>query len=395
MAKRMPPTGEADVEEVETFELLGRILDRTDLPDLPKPEPLIDGWLDLRTAVVLLGDTGTNKTFALLGWACSIATGTPWLGHRVCIPPSAVILVVGEGAHGLDGRIEAWEEEHDTDVQQGKLTVLKQPGGCLINQEFWEQLRALAEIRGARFVVLDTFSSLAPEADETKDAAKVVRRMSELATAIDGSVILAHHTGWNEKARARGGSQLESNPDGVLVLQSKEKNQNGSVELWRKKVKDGPSGAKLYLRRKQVAESCVLEVAADGVDGWAPRNNNNVERLVLDWIKTNEAGTKTTCQKSLLAEGAVTEPQVRKAFDSLASQGLIVSEKRSIEEGGRSVKRDVLVCGNAKRKARKTGSKQQTILGGNLGGTHRGSTRRQPRRQPRRSGADSPSDQGK
>jgi len=135
----------------------------------------------------------------------------------------------------------------------------------------------------------------------------------------------------------------------------------------------------------------VLEVAADGVDGWAPRNNNNVERLVLDWIKTNEAGTKTTCQKSLLAEGAVTEPQVRKAFDSLASQGLIVSEKRSIEEGGRSVKRDVLVCGNAKRKARKTGSKQQT----NLGGTHRGSTRRQPRRRPRRSGADSPSDQGK
>jgi RecA-family ATPase len=173
---------------------LGRMLDRSDLAALPKPEPLIENWVDLRTANLVVGATGTNKTFALLGWACSVATGVPWLGHRVAVDPATVIYVVGEGGSGLHSRISAWEEDNGIDVPRERLVILLLPDS-ISSAMFWEELCDLALVVGARLVVLDTFSSLAPAADETDDAAVVLRYMAALATDIDGAVVLAHHTG--------------------------------------------------------------------------------------------------------------------------------------------------------------------------------------------------------
>ena len=159
--------------EEPAYPLLGRALTRADLATLPKPEPLIVDWLDLRTAVVVIGDTGTNKTFVVLGWCCSIATGRPWLDHAVKIGPTPVVLIVGEGAFGLHDRITAWEAENGATADT--LYVFRQPPGNLTNPEFWDQVTDFARECGARFVALDTFSSLAPSADETDDAAQVVR----------------------------------------------------------------------------------------------------------------------------------------------------------------------------------------------------------------------------
>ncbi len=242
---------------------LGRILSRAELRELPKPEPLIEGWLDLRTSVVVIGDTGTNKTFAILGWACSIATGLPWLDNPVLVDPTPVLLVVGEGGSGLDDRIAAWEAANGGVSVDENLMVLLQPSS-INDAGFWSQLAEFAVAGGYRFVALDTFSSLAPDADETTDAAMVVRRMSELAAGIDGTVVLAHHTGWSDKGRARGGSQLEANPDAVIVLQKADPdNPESVVSIRRKKVKDGPSGEVVHVRRAMVAVagSCVLELA--------------------------------------------------------------------------------------------------------------------------------------
>ena len=99
---------------------------------------------------------------------------------------------------------------------------------------------------GYGFVILDTFSSLAPEADETKDAAMMMRRMSNLLTSILGTVMLVHPPGWSDSSRTRGGYQFEANADEVLVAQEISKGSD-MFTLTRKKVKDGPSGQIFYL----------------------------------------------------------------------------------------------------------------------------------------------------
>lgn len=320
---------------------LGRIVDRTELPSLPKPVPMIEGWLDTRSSVVMIGATGTNKTFTLLGWACSVATGVPWLGHEVAIDPSPVIYVVGEGASGFDSRIAAWEAEHETEVPRDRLLLLLQPDS-LTDETFWEELGDLARQVGSRLVILDTFSSLAPDADETSDAARVVRRMSDLSTEIDGAVILAHHTGWGPQNRARGGSQLEANPDGTVVLQKlDEKDPDSVVSVWRKKDKDGPSGKTIHVARVPVGRSCVLEVvdapAGRGrqTSGAAERDADLMRKVLEVLREAGEDGLNITAVRKAVSRSS---ERVREAIDELEARGQISTREVSFKGSNDSIR---------------------------------------------------------
>jgi len=357
----------------DLYDNLGHILDRAGLAALPKPEPLIEGVLDLRTTVVMPGDTGTNKTFALIGWACSIATGRPWLGHAVCLPPTPVILVVGEGAYGLDGRIAAGEEANDVAVPLDRFFTLVQPAS--INPKgfwtgFWPELESFAESKGARFVALDTFSSLAPDADETTDAAMLVRRMSALAGSLDGTVVLAHHVGWGEKDRSRGGSQLESDPDAVIVLRKADPDDpDTAVSLTRKKVKDGPSGATLWVRRTPVGASCVLEEIdpppgkVGGQRRGAALGHRHLVDLVARWVAEHEPTTKQQIYEAVAAENGVGDKRVRAAFAELERERLIKSKRASVRDDQGVKTRDVWVPGDARWRPAASSEGQRTDTG--------------------------------
>jgi hypothetical protein len=220
---------------------------RSQLGALPAVEPLIDGVLSLHSAIVLFGPTGAGKTALAIGLACSVGTGTHWLGREV--KPCPVLYVVGEGASGLDLRVAAWEAAWDTKVDDTEVRFYVKPES-LAGRDVWAQIGDEARRARARFVVLDTFSSLAPDADETRDAPIFTRRLSDLAVAISGTALVVHHPGWGDADRTRGGYQLEANVDEVLKLAGGP--QSDLVELTRKKVKEGPSGSRVWLRRRPV-----------------------------------------------------------------------------------------------------------------------------------------------
>jgi hypothetical protein len=123
--------------------------------------------------------------------------------------PRRVLFVVGEGAYGLDARFCAWEQSWNGGrrIPDGALTFLVKPHS-LRDGPTWSQIRDFAVSGGYGLVILDTFSSLAPDADETKDAAIVMRRLSDLSVAIGGTTVLVHHPGWSDPNRTRGGSQF-------------------------------------------------------------------------------------------------------------------------------------------------------------------------------------------
>jgi hypothetical protein len=215
----------------------------------------------------MVGATQSNKTFVSVGLGLSVATGKPWLGHRVAVK-GHVVFVIGEGAHGLAGRIAAWETEHGVTVPHRRVSFVLKPAS-LTEPFFWEALAVHAKERRAKLVILDTMSSLAPGADETKDAAAIMRAMSDLVSDIDGSAILVHHTGWGPQDRARGGSQFESNADEVIVTEKTgdKDDKNPVVTIKRKKVKESEAGRVIQVRRKLVATSAVLELVGEGDQG--------------------------------------------------------------------------------------------------------------------------------
>lgn len=227
---------------------LGKVLTLADLEDLPPIRHGIEGWTSSPSAVLLVGAYGLGKSALTLSMACSVASGTPFLGHNV--EHRRVLYVVGEGARGLPRRVQAWRQIWGRDLEEEDLLFMTRPSGSLRDDATWRDLRRYCRSEGIGWVCLDTFSSLAPEADETKDAALVVSGLNALAEEIDGTAILVHHPGWSQSAkdRARGGYQLEGNVDEVLTLDAvTEGSDHISAKV--KKRKDGESGQVHYLRR--------------------------------------------------------------------------------------------------------------------------------------------------
>jgi AAA domain len=251
------PMGEETAEE--GLSRLGTPLARSELASLPKVETLIPDVLSTPAAVVLVGGYGLGKTVLTHSWGCSIATGQSWLGKPVT--QRRVLFVVGEGAYGLDARIGAWEQSWNDGrrIPDEALTFLVKPHS-LRDGLTWAQIRELAVDGGYGLIILDTFSSLAPDADETKDAAIVMRRLSDLSVAISGTTVLVHHPGWSDPNRTRGGSQFEANADEVLVLTGVAEGSD-LLCLTRKKVKDGPSGATMWLARRPIHGSVIIQSA--------------------------------------------------------------------------------------------------------------------------------------
>lgn len=263
--KDVPPVGAGGHQRSENEQQgagtsrLGQVFTRSQLATLPAVETLIEKVVSYPAAVLVVGSTGVGKTFTVVAFGCCVATGRPWLGHRVV--RRRVLFVIGEGAYGLDQRIRAWEAAWNdgTPVPDEWLTIIVKPRS-LHDPATWTELAAYATAGGYGLVVLDTFSSLAPDADETKDAAQIMRRLSDLSTAINGTAMLIHHPGWSDSGRARGGSQLEANADEILILKDIAEGSD-LFTLTRKKVKDGPAGEMHWLRRSLSHNSLIIEGA--------------------------------------------------------------------------------------------------------------------------------------
>jgi hypothetical protein len=239
-----------------------------------------------------------------------------------------VLLVVGEGGSGLNKRIAAWEQGYNRSepVSDDDLLVMVQPHS-LNEREVWRRIAERCAAEGVGFVILDTFSSLAPDADETKDAAQMLRRMHDVASGINGTVLLVHHPGWSDHERTRGGYQFEANADVVLLLTGTP--DQPDVQLRRKKVKDGNGGQVFWMRREAFAlhgqhlgESSVVIRSIDPTESSSPM----IERIKVVLDGYGERGATGPQIKAELGGDGVKGSTFYKALANAEVDGLVVKD---------------------------------------------------------------------
>lgn len=186
---------ELDREQNEAFlaSFDAKFVGRDALDAIPDPEPLIDGILDAAAFGLLVGQSGSFKSFLALDWACSIATGTPWLGHAVA--QGRVLYCAGEGVLGIKKRIHAWEAQNG--VRANDVTVFTEAFdiGLEDGVAFTAFLQRMAA-DPPNLIVFDTLNRYAEGHDESaaKDMSVVNGNVAKLIAATGAHVLVVHHT---------------------------------------------------------------------------------------------------------------------------------------------------------------------------------------------------------
>ncbi|WP_100502044.1 AAA family ATPase [Geodermatophilus chilensis] len=231
-----------------------RLITRRGLAKLPEPEPLISDTIDRRTVALLAGYHGTGKSFVALAWGACVATGTPWMGRPV--RKGRVLYIVGEGAHGIDGRLDAWEQANGVEIPDEDFvtypaaTQLADPG---VREAILRHL----DRHPYDLIIVDTVarSTVGLDENSARDMGLFIDAAEQLKRATDGgTVLLVHHTG-KDKATVRGSSALEAAMDTVYTTEGDPLN----MKLRRTKRKDGPMEDQLHLRLTEVGRSAVLQ----------------------------------------------------------------------------------------------------------------------------------------
>ncbi|WP_299444630.1 AAA family ATPase [uncultured Rhodospira sp.] len=242
-----------------------------------EPPMLISRTLPAQSTAMIYGQPGSYKTFAVLGMALSVATGTPWHGHDTT--QGRVVYATSEGRLGLRRRLQAWRQHTDTplaDLRDTFYPIRDLPAFSddTALRQFAEELHAIKPT----LVILDTLAGCMAGLDEnsTADATLFMSRLHQLQSLLECTVVLVHHS-----------------PKG-------KEDMRGST------VFPGAMDA-MFLARKDGDQKCILKnTKMKDVDEWEIP-------MVLQTVK---AGPSLVLQRPQRAEGA---PAPQKDLDTLAA----------------------------------------------------------------------------
>lgn len=171
---------------------------------------------------LLWGEAGVGKSFVACSIAASVATGRPWLGHRV--DEGSVVYVAGEGGAASVGRrldaalvaLRCCDVEADGPVPIWIVT----PGVDLVAGPA-EMIAVLDGVR-PRLIVIDTLARcFRGQENDPQDMGRFVASLDTLRDLYGCSVLVVHHANKTDKqgsGKIRGSSVLYGAVDVSMQL---------------------------------------------------------------------------------------------------------------------------------------------------------------------------------
>jgi phage/plasmid primase-like uncharacterized protein len=253
-----------------------------------QPAPIswrIKHWVQDQALIMVHGPSGGGKTFVVLDWCLSMASGkTEWAGHKV--KHGAVVYLAGEGHHGLRSRVAAWKHRN----QAGSFNMWLSKDGCDLNTpdgylRVSDNLRTLPN--APCLIVVDTLHRfLLGDENSAQDAKTMLDACNGLMREFNCSVILVHHTGVSEEAqhRARGSSAWRGALDiEVSIVPAKD---SSPMEIIQRKSKDAELSAPIY---------CQLEKV--DIPGWLDEDGEQVSSAVVAIVDAPEKKAASPIEK--------------------------------------------------------------------------------------------------
>ena len=207
------------------------------LEDVEPTQWLITDVLDRGTLAALVAQPSRFKSFVALSMACSISTGTPWMGKPTT--KGSVVLLAGEGLQGIKSRTRAWFDHHDIDESTSQLMITKgtfaaqddTQMGCYI-RSVEEVLKANAITQSPSLIIIDTYSRYAASLDENSasETAGMIAQLGRLQARFGATVLVVHHVS-KATGDARGSSAFVGALDWQYSLERQGDEQTSSSPI--------------------------------------------------------------------------------------------------------------------------------------------------------------------
>lgn len=265
-----PADGEWDGVKAATVSPRLSIYSDVELESLPDPEWLIRDLFTADSLAVLYGNTGVGKSFVGLDMAFSIATGVGFHGHEV--RQGSVAYIYAEGVSGLKHRVRAWKDARSFAAGEQCGVWFIPTAVDLVSSDLGVS-ELILTIQSAVphpivLVVIDTLARCFGDEDENTTQAmnRFTNRCDVMRNLFGCTVLVIHHTGWENTKRERGNKSLRNNFDTVVECRQRGKSTRAITLACRKQKDSGdfdPVDLQLSVVTVGEASSCVVQTVGE------------------------------------------------------------------------------------------------------------------------------------
>lgn len=215
--------GMAETPDAEALRWVPKMAPLSAFDGMPAPGFLVDGLLEDRGLLSIVGDSGVGKSAVVLDMAACIVTGRPWQGRAV--RQQNVLYIAGEGVAGAKTRLDAWVDSHDDSAAlRDGLYIMPEPQLFGAPVDHWAALAYRCRQNNIGLVIFDTLARMSTGLDENSatDMGSALTTWDRLRRTAKVTVLYVHHT-TRGTTHARGSTALKGAVDSeLLVLDTRE-----------------------------------------------------------------------------------------------------------------------------------------------------------------------------
>jgi hypothetical protein len=196
--------------------------------ETPLPKAVIHGLLSAGSTMVYGGASKTNKTFALMDMAISVASGQPWWQFRTEMGKVLYIDLEIQRAH-FRSRLEDLQERKaelnvQTNIDNLETWILR--GKAQDISVLMPELEMRLKGKGYSLIIIDPIYKLLGDRDENSagDINSLMNELDRLAVATGAAIVIGHHfskggqSGKESMDRISGSGVFARSPDTIVII---------------------------------------------------------------------------------------------------------------------------------------------------------------------------------